>query len=125
MTDTSTSTISVIVADDDPGICEALAALLDDDPRFQLVGVGNSGAVGAALAQEHQPNLAIVDIDMPQGGADAIRAIHDVSPETQVVVYSAKRGSRVRTKMLEAGAAGFLSKGAVVDLTGALAEFQQ
>lgn len=123
MTDTSTTTISIIVADDDPGICEALADLLRDDPRFLLVGVGASGAEGAALAQQHRPELAIVDIHMPQGGTEAIRAIHEVSPDTSVVVYSAKRGSRARTEMLEAGAVGFLAKGAAVDLTSALADF--
>lgn len=122
MTDTSTKAISVIVADDDPGICEALADLLGDDPRFSFLGAGESGFAGAALAAQHQPDLAVVDIQMPHGGADAVKAIREVSPDTRVVVYSAKRGTRVRAEMLEAGAVGLLSKGAPVDLASELAK---
>ena len=122
MTELMTNTISVIVADDDPGICEALADLLGDDPRFLLVGIGASGAEGAALAEKHRPHLAIVDVQMPQGGIEAIRSIGAVSPHTRIAVYSAKRGTRVRAEMLEAGAVAFLSKGAAVDLTSELAE---
>lgn len=125
MTDLVARTISVILADDDSGVRQALADLLCDDPRFTLVGSGQSGAEAAKLAATIQPDLAIVDVQMPQGGAEAIRAIHAVSPQTKVAVYSAKRGSRVRAEMSEAGAIGFLSKGDAVDLSSALAELMR
>lgn len=123
MTDTATRAISVIVADDDPGVRQALAELLADDPRFALVGTTESGADAAGLARSARPQLAIVDVHMPQGGVEAIEAIREASAETKVVVYSAKRGRRVRSEMLAAGAVGFLAKGDAVDLNGALVDF--
>lgn len=111
---------SVIVADDDARVCAALAELIADDPRFDVIGIGRSGHDAALLASEHQVDLAIIDIQMPGGGVEAIAGIHAISPRTRVAVYSAKRGSRVRAEMIDAGAAGFFNKGDVLDLTSAL-----
>lgn len=120
MTDVKISTYSVIVADDDVRVCEALAELLADDPRFKLVGIGHSGADAATLASSQHVDLAVVDIQMPTGGVEAITAIHAVSPTTRVAVFSAKRGSRVRAEMLGAGAVAFFHKGDALDLSSAL-----
>ena len=122
MTDLETRTITVILADDDPVICQALAELLNDDPRFTVVGTGESGAEAALLAAAAHPDLAVVDVQMPQGGVEAITAIHSASASTKVAVYSANRGSRVRFEMMNAGAIGFLSKGDALDLSSALAD---
>lgn len=123
MNDVAVKVVSVLVADDDARIRQALAELLADDSRFTLVGTSESGADAAAQARVVLPDLAIVDVQMPQGGVEAINAIRAASSQTEVVVYTAKRGRHVRSEMLAAGAVGFLAKGDAVDLNGALLDF--
>lgn len=115
-------TFSVVIADDDRNICEALGALLSDDPRFALLGVAHSGEDVARLAGTTHADLAIVDVQMPMGGAAAIVAIHAASPTTRVAVYTANRGTRLHGEMLAAGAAGVFHKGDALDLSSALVD---
>jgi DNA-binding NarL/FixJ family response regulator len=113
-------TFSVIIADDDHNICDALRDLIGDDPRFEVRGVVHSGADAAELVGTQRVDLAVVDVQMPQGGAEAIEAIHAVSPFTHVVVFTAKSGSRLHSQLMGAGAAAVLKKGDALDLSEAL-----
>lgn len=122
MTDMMTvRAFGVIVADDDRFVCEALRELIGDDPLFEVRGVAHSGLDAACLASEIQVDLAIVDVQMPQGGLEAIRAIKECSPDTKVVVFTAKTGNRLRHELIGAGASAVLYKGSESDITGALA----
>ncbi len=118
---TGMTSYSVIIADDDHNICDALSELIGDDPRFELRGVAHSGAGAAELVRAQRVDLAVVDVQMPQGGIDAIEAIHAVSPSTQVAVFTAKAGSRLQSQLLSAGAVAVFHKGDALDLSGALA----
>lgn len=116
---------TVVVADDDPLVCDALSELIGDDPRFDVRGVGRSGLEAADIVSGQPVDLAIVDVQMPQGGIDAIVAILSRSPSTTVVVFTAKSGSRMRHQLLDAGASAVLYKGRESDITGSLAFIMQ
>lgn len=105
------TTVSVIIGDDDPLVREALLALLRDDDRVRVVGVATSGDEAAALVASLQPRIALLDLRMPSGGAEGIRAVLDASPSTRVVVLSAYDDVVTATEAMRAGAVGFLPKG--------------
>jgi DNA-binding NarL/FixJ family response regulator len=115
------STVTVIAADDEPLVREALLALLEDDPRLDVVGVGTTGTEAVGLATAHQPTIALLDMRMPHGGVGAIRAVRAASPRTRVVVLSAYDDTLSVMGVLRAGAVGFLTKGRLTtDLPGVL-----
>lgn len=120
MTDTLHSTIGVVIADDDQDVCAALAELIEDHPRFRLLGVAYSGMAAAELAVLHGADLVVADVQMPSGGAEAISLVKAGSPGTVVAVFTALRDRRTRTTMLEAGAAEVFTKGSSIDLAGEL-----
>lgn len=105
------TTVSVIIGDDDPLVREALLALLRDDARLSVVGIASSGDDATQLVSELQPAVAVLDLRMPSGGAEGIRSVRAASPRTRVVVLSAYDDVVTATEALRAGAVGFLPKG--------------
>jgi DNA-binding NarL/FixJ family response regulator len=118
---TTHSTIGVIAADDDPDIRYALAELLGDHPAFDLLGTAASGRDAAALAAHTDPQLVVVDVQMPQGGAEAIALVNAVVPNAIVAVFTAKRDRATNREMMAAGAAAVFIKGSTLDLASDLA----
>ena len=104
--------ITVLIADDERLMREALAATIAAEPILRLAGVGASAEEAIRLAAEARPDVALVDVNMPGGGEHAVRGIHEVSPETRVVALSGSEERTVVLGMLQAGAAGYVVKGA-------------
>ena len=92
---------------------EALRQLLESRGDLDVVAEAGSGPEAVALAKQHQPDLSIVDLGMPElRGEEVIRQILRVSPACQVLVLSMhEEWSRVRGA-LQAGASGYLVKSA-------------
>ena len=107
----SPATYSVVIADDDPLVREVLSALIDDYPGLRTAGAVENGALAAELCSALQPELAVVDVMMEVGGAEAVDAIHAVSPGTIVVAFTARGDRRTRQRLLESGAADVFVKG--------------
>ena len=112
--DTSSETsIRVLLADDDPGILDALGRLVDAEESMELVGTAGGADEAATLAAVLRPDIAVVDVRMPGGGgARAAREIRACSPETRVLALSAFDDPKVVLEMLEAGAVGYMIKDA-------------
>ncbi|MFN2451553.1 MAG: EAL domain-containing protein [Candidatus Dormibacteria bacterium] len=106
--------ISVLIADDEDILREALRDLISDESGFAVVAVAADAMVAVAAAKQHQPDVALVDVRMPGGGAEAARGIRAVSPGTRVLALSAAESRETVFTMLSAGAAGYLVKGAPV-----------
>lgn len=105
---------SLLIADDDAFIRSALDAQLSRD--FQVVGAACDPDEAIALAERHQPDVAVVDVDMPSGGGlRATREIRQRAPKTAVVALSADESRSVVIEMLEAGAMSYVRKGAPPD----------
>jgi signal transduction histidine kinase len=104
--------ITVLIAEDEPAVREALADLIETDRELHLVGAAVDADQAIALAREHHPDVALLDVKMPSGGGPrASRAIRTLSPETRVVALSAYEDRATVLEMLRAGAAGYLVKG--------------
>ena len=111
---------TVVIADDDPGVRNALGELIVAHPALTLVGTADSGPSAATLCARDRPSIAVVDVMMPGGGREAIEAIREASPDTVVAVYTARSDRRTAERMLEAGARLVLVKGGGVDIANEL-----
>ncbi|HEY2603458.1 MAG TPA: response regulator transcription factor [Thermoleophilaceae bacterium] len=103
----------MLVADDDADIRGLLAAFVSSDAGLKLVGVAADADQAIALASEHKPDAALVDVSMPGGGGlRVVRELRVFSPETSVVALSAYDERNIVIEMLQAGAISYLVKGA-------------
>ncbi|MCS7006298.1 MAG: response regulator transcription factor, partial [Gaiellaceae bacterium] len=81
--------IRVLVADDHAVVRAGLAQLLGAFDGMELVGEATNGAEALELALVHQPDVVLMDLEMPLlDGIEATRRIHEESPETAVVVLT-------------------------------------
>jgi EAL domain-containing protein (putative c-di-GMP-specific phosphodiesterase class I) len=104
--------IRVIVAEDDDTVREALTDLIQATPTLELIAAVADATQAVEVAGAVQPHVAVVDVRMPGGGGPrAARGIARRSPGTRVLALSASNDRASVTKMLEAGAVGYLTKG--------------
>jgi DNA-binding NarL/FixJ family response regulator len=100
----------LIIADDDPVIRSTLGMSLNGG--FEVVGVAADTEEAIELARINQPDAAIVDVDMPNGGGiGAVRGILDVAPGTAIVVLSGDESDRLVRELMQAGAVAYRRKG--------------
>jgi DNA-binding NarL/FixJ family response regulator len=100
----------LLIADDDPVVRAALKAQLGGD--FDIVGAAEDAIEAVKLAQEHQPDAALIDVDMPGGGAiQAVPQIAKRSPRTCMVILSSDESPELVVGLLSAGAIAYVRKG--------------
>jgi DNA-binding NarL/FixJ family response regulator len=106
----------VVIADNDHSIRRALADLIADHPRLHLVGEAMDGLRAAELCAEHLARIAVIDVRMPHGGAEAVQAIKAAHPSTIVAAFTTLSDRRTRERLFDAGAAAVFVKGGDFDL---------
>jgi DNA-binding NarL/FixJ family response regulator len=100
----------LIIADDDPVVQSMLDMSLRSE--FDVIGVASDSDEAIALAEERQPDVAIIDVDMPKGGGlGAVRGILDVAPDTAIVVLSSDESDAGVRELMQAGAMTYQRKG--------------
>ena len=78
---------------------------------WTVVAEAENGRQAVQLAEEHRPNVAIIDLTMPElNGLDATRQIRKVSPETGVIIFSGHQSEDVIRQVFEAGARSYILK---------------
>jgi DNA-binding NarL/FixJ family response regulator len=108
----------VVVADDDPGFLEAVAAALEGDGRFEVVGLAANGEEAFQLACWQEPDVVVMDIGMPKiGGIEATRLLQRSRPRICVLMVSGEEPERLK-EARRAGAVGFVSKAHTLDELG-------
>jgi PAS domain S-box-containing protein len=120
--ESATRPVRILIVDDDVRLLSALADLIGDDDRLALVGAATNVAEAIVGSRREQPDVALVDVRMPDGGGERLtRVLAAISPRTRVIAHSAfADGSSVRD-MVRAGAHGYLVKGeAGVDVVQAV-----
>jgi two-component system, NarL family, response regulator NreC len=103
--------IKILLADDHRMIRSGLRALLERQPEFRIVAEASSGRETVALAETHSPDVAVIDIAMPQlNGIDAAREITANNPRIAIIVLSMHSDEGYVLRALKAGARGYLLK---------------
>jgi DNA-binding NarL/FixJ family response regulator len=101
---------SLLIADDDAVVRYRLTSALAND--FRIVAIAENATDAIALAAEHQPDAALIDVQMPGGGARAaVPAIVAASPRTRMVILSADEIQHEVVELLNAGAIAYVRKG--------------
>jgi DNA-binding NarL/FixJ family response regulator len=110
--DSKPTATRILVADDHPFFRQGVRALLDSVPGVMVVGEASEGSETIALAGQLQPDLILMDINMPGiNGIEATRLVHDVSRHTRVIVLTMYDDDESVFSAMRAGAHGYLLKG--------------
>lgn len=117
----------ILLADDHAVTRAGLRLLLERQPNIEVVGEAENGRELVELATALTPDIAVVDIAMPNlNGIEATRQIVAKQPRLSVVILSMYSDETYVMRALEAGARAFLLKdSAIADLTGAVEAVSQ
>jgi DNA-binding NarL/FixJ family response regulator len=108
--------LRVVIADDHPLFRDGLRALIAVEPDLELVGEATTGQEAIDVVSELQPDVVLMDIQMPDlGGIDASRAITAASPATGVLIVSMFEDEHLIFAAVRAGARGYVLKGSRQD----------
>src|SRR5215211_3795527 len=101
----------MIIADDHELARAGLRTMLEGDRSLTLVGEATNGREALALCQELRPDLALLDVRMPEmDGLAAARAIRQACPQTRVLIVTTHENPDYLLAALKAGAAGYVLK---------------
>src|SRR5574340_481794 len=107
------NTIRVLLADDHSLMRAGLRALLKSLELVQVVAEAGNGHEAIQLAEQHQPDIVIMDIGMPElNGLEATARMVKLTPAPRIIVLSMHANAEYVRRALQAGAAGYLLKGA-------------
>nr|WP_082403524.1 response regulator transcription factor [Saccharothrix sp. NRRL B-16348] len=103
--------IRVLLADDEPMFLGTIRLLVDADPGVEVVAEAGTGREACALAARHRPDVAVVDVRMPDlDGVAATRLITALPDPPKVLILTTFDLDGVVYETLRAGASGFLLK---------------
>jgi DNA-binding NarL/FixJ family response regulator len=106
-----TKRLRILVADDHELVRRGIRGLLRERSGWTVVGEATNGLEAVEKANRLKPDVAILDISMPDsGGLQATRRIRESVPTTQVVVLTMHESDQMVRRVLEAGALGYVLK---------------
>ena len=110
--------IKLLLVDDHDLVRTAIARMLSDSSDLDVVGEANSGEQAYNMVRELLPDVVLMDIRMPGiGGLEATRKIKQRFPQVKILALSACEEEPFPTRLLQAGASGYLTKGACIEET--------
>ncbi len=106
-----TPRIRIVLVDDSELVRMGLRAVLGTERTLEIVGEGSSVATGVAACAKHKPDVALLDLRLPDGtGFDACREILRRLPETRVLMLTSVADDTLVDEAIRAGAHGYLLK---------------
>lgn len=108
--------INVLVVDDHDLVRAGISRMLEDIGDLQVVGQASSGEEALKKVRELKPDVVLMDVKMPGiGGLEATRKLLRSNPEIKVLAVTVCEDDPFPTRLLQAGAAGYLTKGAALE----------
>jgi DNA-binding NarL/FixJ family response regulator len=103
--------ISIVLVDDHQLFREGVKRILEMEKDFRVVGEGADGEEAYRLAEQHKPDVLLMDINMPNvNGVSAAEHVISVSPKTRVIILSIHDDEGYVYRTLRSGASGYLLK---------------
>jgi len=111
--------IRVVIIDDETLLAKALGAWLERDPGLKVAGYAESGNRGWELCQATPPDLALVDVEMPDGdGITLAKRLLDKLPETRVIIMTGRVDPHTAWQAGQAGVHGLIDKTIAPEVLG-------
>ena len=102
---------TVLLVDDHKLVRQGVRAFLEAHAEFLVVGEAESGAEAVKLAEQHIPDVVLMDLIMPEmDGVEATRQVKNISPRSQIVVLTSYHDDEHIFPALEAGATSYILK---------------
>ena len=103
--------VRILLVDDQPLFRKALATLIDGQPDLSVVGEAENGLQAVEQARALQPDLVVLDVDMPvMNGVEAVRLIREQVPTAKVVMLTVSDSEDDLFDAVRHGAHGYLLK---------------
>ncbi|MDG1330127.1 MAG: response regulator transcription factor [Flavobacteriaceae bacterium] len=103
----------IVIADHHPVTRKGITCMLKKDENFKIVGKANNGTELYKTLEEEEPDILIMEIDMPQiNGINALRSIKQKFPELRVLIFSTHPEEIYALRAIKSGAAGYVPKSA-------------
>lgn len=103
----------IVIADHHPVTRKGISCILKKDENFSVVGKANNGTELYKTLEEVNPDILIMEIDMPQiNGINALRNIKQKFPELRVLIFSTHPEEIYALRSIKSGAAGYVPKSA-------------
>ncbi|MFZ0978886.1 MAG: response regulator transcription factor [Candidatus Acidiferrales bacterium] len=104
-------TVRILIVDDHDLMRRGIKALLQSHAGWEVVGEAHTGREAVTKAEELKPDVAILDISMPDlNGIEAARRIRKSAPNTEVLILSVHYSDQLIRDILEAGVRGYIVK---------------
>lgn len=108
--------LKVLIVDDHGIVSTGISRMLQDVSNLHVVGCAASGEEAISLTKETLPDIVLMDVHMPGiGGLGATKEIKRILPKTKIIALSALDDNPYPTKLIEAGASGYITKGIALD----------
>jgi len=115
MQDTKGKSISIVIADDHPIVRKGLREILEDERSFHVVGECENGTDALECIRERKPDVAIIDIDMPEmSGLDVAAVAHRDRLGTALLILTITDSAEMFNQAMEYGVTGYILKDAAV-----------
>lgn len=103
--------VRILIVDDHELVRRGLRSILVTRPEWEICGEAADGNNAIEKARDLKPDIVLLDITMPHmNGLDAARIIRRDVPRAKVIILSQYDESEMRSRALEAGAQGYISK---------------
>lgn len=104
-------TTKIVIIDDHQLFREGVKRILEFEPTFEVVAEGEDGSDAITLVEQHEPDVIIMDINMPHmNGVEATAELIQKFPESKVIILSIHDDENYVTHALKTGATGYLLK---------------
>ncbi|CAI1073844.1 nitrate/nitrite response regulator protein NarP [Serratia entomophila] len=101
----------VMIVDDHPLMRRGIKQLLALDPLFNVVAEAGNGSEAIALAQQHVPDVILLDLNMKgMSGLDTLKALRDEGVDARIIVLTVSDARSDLYALIDAGADGYLLK---------------
>lgn len=108
--------ITVLLVDDHDLVRAGIKSLLSHVPGIKVIGEANSGEDAIKMVRDKRPRVVLMDVRMPGiGGLEATRKLLRIDPDIRIIALTVCGEEPFPSKLLQAGAAGYLTKGADLD----------